>query len=116
MLRRSGVQRSFRRELLSWPAILVPVTALNPLPGRSLCGPCAYQFRYLLLALASPGVNVVRAIGGIQQVDMGIDEAGENGSALEINDLLRCPGGSHSPHLVVAADGKNAPAYSIDSH
>src|SRR5579875_2950470 len=116
MLWRGGVQRGFRREMLSGPEILVPVTALNPLSGRSLCGPCAHQFRYLLLALTGSGIDIVCAIGGIQQVDMGIDEAGKDGSALEINDLLRCPGGPHTPHLVVAADGENAPAYSIDSH
>src|SRR5579875_1151278 len=116
MLRCGGVQRGFRWEMLSGPEILVPVTALNPLSGGCLHGPRAYQPRYLLLALTGSGVDVVYAIGGVQQVNMGIDETGENGSALEINNLLRRSGRSHTPHLVVAADGENASAYIVDSH
>ena len=36
MFGRGGIQRGFRRELLSGPEILIPLTSQYPLPGGSL--------------------------------------------------------------------------------
>src|SRR5579885_85387 len=114
MLWRGGIKRGLCRKMLSRPEVLVPLAALNPLSGGRLLRSLAHQFRYLVLALAAGCVDIIRAIGGVDKMNMRVDKAGQHCLPAQVNDLSVSI--SHAPHLVIIPHCYNAPACAIYRH
>src|SRR5690348_4796847 len=114
MLRRGGIERGARREMLSRPLPFIPVTAEYPLPGRRLRGALAHQFGHFCFACTLRGVDIVGTVGFCKKVEMRVDEAWQHGLAVQI-DHLRVPV-TRATHFVLTADRHNAPAASVDSN
>src|SRR5450631_3769012 len=103
MIGGDGIERGFGRETIAWPLILVPLAALNPVSLRSLGGTFTHKFGHRLLTQSITGVDVVVTISGTDQMDVGIDKAGKERFAVEVDSLAEAVG--RAAHLVVAAHG-----------
>src|SRR5260221_166696 len=114
MYRCGNIQRGPAGKLLAGPEIFVPLSSLYPLTGRRLSGPLSYQVSHFIFVYGSTRVDIVGAIGGFNQVNMGINEAGQYSFAVQVYQFgVSTP---YTPYFVIVAHRHNAPAGAIDGH
>src|SRR6266568_1129092 len=114
MLRCGSVKRGPGGKVLARPEVLIPMSAEYPSPTWCLHCTQAYQCCYLILIYTCSCIDVVSTMGGIHQVNMGIDKAGEDSSAVQVCEFRVLA--THATHLIVVAYCQNTPTRAIDSH
>src|SRR5258706_10004537 len=114
MYRCGNIERGPAGKMLAGPEIFVPLSSLYPLAGRRLRGPLSYQVSHFIFVCGSTRVDIVGAIGGFNQVNMSIDEAGQYSFAVQVYQFgVSTP---YTPYFVVIAHRQDAPAGAIDGH
>src|SRR5215469_7940188 len=114
MFRRGSVKGCPAGEVLPRPGILVPLASEYPMARRGLHRPLAHKLYYVVLARTCCSVDIVRTIGGGEQVNMGVDETRQHCFAAQVYQFGMPV--TDATHLIVVSHGQDTPAGSIDSH
>src|SRR6185312_101405 len=84
---RGSIERGTRGKLLTGPQIFIPLSSLYPLTVGCLGGSLSHQVRHIFLVSGAACINIVSAIGGLDQVNMGIDESRQYSFAMQIYEF-----------------------------
>src|SRR5258708_2042846 len=74
----------------------------------------AYKLCHVVLARACCSVDIVRTIGGEEQVNMGVNETWQHRFSAQVYQFGMPV--AHAAHFIVFAHSQDTPADSIDSH
>ena len=88
------------------PQVVVPPAAQYPTAGAKLFGFCGHLRQHVFFGGNAVEVNASEAARIFEKVDVGIDQAGDDGAATEV-DAARLAG--HEAHVLFAAHHDYAP-------
>src|SRR5438128_9189347 len=114
MVRSRSVERGFGGEVSFGAGILVPLAAKYPVALWRLHGTFTYEGRCLILAGTGCRVDVVRAIGCAQQVDVRINKAGQYGFSAQVYEFEVLS--AKAAYLVIGTYGQDRAAGTVNSH